>query len=481
MRISADELGRSRRGGMSPGFPIGLQTPTPWTIPEPPPGVLPPGAPTMAMDDGLTGLLGWAGGYAGMYGEGIAFMGFPYLAELAQRAEYRRPSEQIAKEMTRKWIKLTSAGDGDKTDKLAAIDVELERLKAAQIFRRAAEHDGLFGSGRVFIDVGTSDSPDELKTPLIIDKAKIKKNAKLTLRNVEPLWVYPAVYNSSDPLADDFYRPQAWYVMGRQVHASRWLSFIGREVPDMLKPAYLFGGLSLSQMGKPYVDNWLRTRQSVSDLISAFSQMILKTVMASTLSGASGTGLDDRAALFNNYRDNSGLFLLDKETEDFANVSAPLGTLDKLQAQAQEQQASVWGIPLVVLLGITPSGLNASTDGEIAVWQAWVEAMQEHLFDDNVTKLIKIVQLVLFGEIDPDISHKWEPLGQMSALDLANVRKLDAETDTAYTGAGILDPIEVRGRIAAEEDSAYPDLVVDDVPEPPMDLTGANDPLQEAA
>ncbi|MGF6605041.1 hypothetical protein P3T23_009802, partial [Paraburkholderia sp. GAS448] len=48
----------------------------------------------------------------------------------------------------------------------------------------------------------------------------------------------------------------------------------------MLKPAYAFGCLSLSQIAKPYVDNWLRTRQSVSDLLHSFSTMVLKTNLA---------------------------------------------------------------------------------------------------------------------------------------------------------------------------------------------------------
>jgi hypothetical protein len=53
--------------------------------------------------------------------------------------------------------------------------------------------------------------------------------------------------------------------MGTEVHASRMPAFVGHPVPDMLKPAYSFGGLSLSQMAKPYVDIWLQTRESVGD------------------------------------------------------------------------------------------------------------------------------------------------------------------------------------------------------------------------
>lgn len=464
----------------------------PYTLPSAPPGFAPEGA-EMAMDDGLTGLYDWASGGMGypggtgsgsLVGEGLAFMGYPWLAELTARPEYRRGSEIVAKEMTREWLKLTAAGEGDKTDTLAQIDGELKRLKAQQVFRRAAEHDGFFGRGHIFLDMGTSDDANELATPLLIDKAKIGVGSKIKrLTNVEPLWAYPADYNSTDPLAPNFYKPQAWQTRGKKVHVSRWLTFISREVPDILKPAYMFGGLSLSQMGKPAVDNWLGTRQSVADLISAFSQMILFTDLNATLAGASGTGLADRLTLFNNFRDNSGVMAVNKDSEDFKNVSAPLGTLDALQAQAQEHMPSVWGIPLVVYFGITPAGLNASTDGELAAWNTWVQAQQEAMFNDNITKLLQIVQLSLFGVIDPDISHQWVALGKLSEVDKANIRKTDAETGAILIGDGTLFPAEERARIAHDEETLYPGLNVDDLPD--VDLTDPaddpDDPLAEAA
>ena len=64
----------------------------------------------------------------------------------------------------------------------------------------------------------------------------------------KPTWSYPGVYNSSDPLAEDFYKPHTWYVFGKEVHRSRFLTLLSREVPDMLKPAYSFGGISMSQL-----------------------------------------------------------------------------------------------------------------------------------------------------------------------------------------------------------------------------------------
>lgn len=40
------------------------------------------------------------------------------------------------------------------------------------------------------------------------------------LRVFEPIWTYPGMYNSTDPLRRDFYQPQTWFVMNRQVHAN---------------------------------------------------------------------------------------------------------------------------------------------------------------------------------------------------------------------------------------------------------------------
>ena len=110
-----------------------------------------------------------------------------------------------------------------------------------------------------------------------MSKDKIGKGMLKRLRVIEPVWTYPSSYNATDPLKPDWYKPSSWFVQGKEVHSTRLLTFIGREVPDLLKPAYSFGGLSMSQMVKPYVDNWLRVRQSVSDLISTFSTSGIKT------------------------------------------------------------------------------------------------------------------------------------------------------------------------------------------------------------
>ena len=243
--------------------------------------------------------------------------------------------------------------------------------------------------------------------------------------------------------------------MGKNVHASRLLMFSSRPVPDMLKASYNFGGLSLSQLAEPYVNNWLRTRDSVGDMLHSFSVSGIKTNMAAELSGASSTTLSDRAKLFNELRDNRGVFLLDKETEEFFQFNTPLSGLDALQAQAQEQMASVSSIPLVKLLGISPAGLNASSDGEIRVFYDYIHAEQESIFRDPLKKILDIIQLDMYGEIDPEITVEFDQLYQLDEIQRSTVRKSDADTDAVLIASGVISADDARERLIADKSNGY--------------------------
>lgn len=433
------------------------------------PGVVPESAKTdaayMALDSAACSRIYE---YANTAYCGMGFPGYPYLSELTQRSEYRSPSETTAMEMTRKWIKVTSKGDGDKSEKIEIIEAELERHNVQDVFRLAAEQDGFFGRAQIYIDIkGVNDQGRML--PLIVDPRTVKKGSLVGFKNIEALWTTPYAYNSDNPMAPDFYRPTSWFVLGKQTHATRLMTLISRPVPDMLKPAYNFGGISMSQLMEPYVNSWLRTRDSVSDLLHSFSISGIATDMGSTLTGGSGDDLFKRAQLFNQIRDNRGLMLLDKEAEEFFQFNTPLSGLDKLQAQSQEHMAAPSHTPLVKLLGITPSGLNASSEGELAVYDDYIAAMQMNLFGAPLKTVIEIIQLDRFGEIDPAISYEFNPLKQMNGTELAAIRKSDADAAAVMIDKGVISPLEERTRLASDPNSGYSSLDVEDLPEAPED------------
>lgn len=457
----------------------------PFVMPRYAPGVLPDGKTTMAMDDGpnqqIQATFQFGSQFHGAFAEGIGFMGYPYLASLSQRPEYRIPSEVIAEEMTRKWIVLKAEGKEDKSAKVAALTRAMNRYKLREAFRDATELDGLMGLSFIHIDLGTSDDPAEMATRLILTPEKIAKGSLKGFTVVDPTWCSPINYSTENALEPDFYKPQAWFVVGAHVHTTRLLPIISRPLPDILKPAYNFGGLALSQMLKPYVDNWLRTRQSVSDLINAFSIWVLETNMTAALGGEGGDDLDARLNLFTLLKNNRGAIAIDKEQEALSNVSAPLGTLDKLQAQSQEHMASVTRIPLVKQFGITPTGLNASSDGEIRTFYDSIHGRQERVYNDPLTICLKVIQLSEFGEIDEALTHEFVQLWELDEAGKAAVEKTKADTGAVLTAGGIITPDEERKRIASDPESDYNGLEGDapEMPDPETEPNEEDDPTSK--
>ena len=441
----------------------------PFRMPDVAPGVI-PASHKIAIDSAMNDIYAYAS-IDNAASEGVAFIGFAALAALTQRSEYRRPAEIIAKEMTRKWIKLQAAGEDDKTDKLKKIDAEFKRLGVQEAFTKATEQDSFYGRSQIYLDTGDTDNAAELKTPLFDNPTKISIGKLQRIRVIEPIWTYPNKYNTDSPLREDYYKPQTWFVMGTEVHDSRMLTFVSRQMPDILKPAYSFAGLSLTQTLMPYVNNWLRTRQSVSDILHSFSVFVLKTDMSSMLNNGAGAYEQARFDLFNAVRDNQGILAINKDTEEFANVSVPLGSLDHLQAQAQEHQASATGLPLVILLGITPSGLNASSAADLDVFYSFIAAQQANLFKPQLSRLLNIVQLSLFGEIDPEIGFHFEPLRALDEGQIVEARNTEATTDCMLIDHGVISAQEARARVANQFESAYHGLDLNsDLPEiPPVD------------
>ena len=242
------------------------------------------------------------------------------------------------------------------------------------------------------------------------------------VRPVEATWCSPQGYETTDPLSPDWYKPRTWHVMGKELHASRLLTLIPFPVGDLLKPSYFFGGRSLIQMAKPYVDNWLQTRQSISDLIKAFTIFVLHTNLSTTLAGDMDESVYDRIALFNKFRDNNGAFVIDKDSEDFANVSAPISGVDHLQAQAQEHMAAVYRIPLVKFLGISPTGLNASSEGELRVYYDLIKSTQEFLLRAPLQIVLDLLQIELFGDVDNAITFDFFPLYELTEAEQSQMR-----------------------------------------------------------
>lgn len=149
----------------------------------------------------------------------------------------------------------------------------------------------------------------------MIDPRTIEQGSLKALVHIEPMWTSPRpTCQHPRPHRTRFHhKPKQWYIMGQTVHDDRLLTLVSRPVPDMLKPAYNFGGVSMSQLMQPYVNRWLRTVNSVSDLVNGFHYRASKR--PDILSGGcDDVNLQARADLYNQYATIAAV-CVDKEEE----------------------------------------------------------------------------------------------------------------------------------------------------------------------
>lgn len=392
------------------------------------------------------------------------FLGYALLSSIAQDPLIRAGIETIADDMTRKFIDLTSQGEEDLSAKISELESDLQRFRIKSLFNRALSTTGYQGGCLVYIDMGELDD-EEKKVPLYLDSSTFKQGSFKGFKIIEPINVYPGVYNSSDPTADDYFNPETWYILGKEYHKSRFLYFAQNEVPLLLKPLYNFFGISLSQQVLEYVQNFTENRRSAQRLLNKFSLTIWKTDMSAFLSGGDCNSLTQRVKYFNAQRNNDGTALIDKELEDMVQINTPLSGVTDIVSMSLDLAPVILGISKDKYFGDLPKGLNASSEGTNRIYYDKIQSLNEKICYDNVEKVIKILQLNRYGEIDDNISFQFAPLWEMDERERAEINKIHADTAAVYVDRGCLSQEEIRGALAANPDSGYSNIDVDDVPE----------------
>lgn len=418
---------------------------------EPLPGVIPDAQKdaTLAMDSTPYDVLN----SMSIGGEYSGFRGYPILATMSQQVEYANMNSVMADEMTRNWIEVKSTEEGDEFIDL--MEDALEKYDVKRLIHEAVKQDSMFGVAHIYIDVGANQDDVELEKPLFLDPRKIAKGSLKGLRVVDPTWIYPAMYNTRWPLAPDFYKPQAWFVMGQTVHESRFIDIISRPVPDILKPSYNFGGLSLTQLMEDYVCDWREAKKNVIRILKTLRMRALQTDMDARL--AEPGQFDKRIKLFTQLQDNFGIWVIDKE-EDLLHQQTSLSELSNLLSNYQDQMCIPARITNLKLLGNAPAGLNASGDAELETWHETISGMQERDIRRALENIFKIIQLSEFGELKPDLYFEFRPLDEVSDDDRANTNKTRVDTIVAAAEGMLVSSEEARDALKSIEGAGFENL-----------------------
>lgn len=380
------------------------------------------------------------------------FMGYPVLANLAQKSENRIACEQSVNEIFRKGFKVKSNDTkADRDNIINQIEDAFEAFGIEKHLKRVGFNAEAFGNSHLFVKLKGDEN--ERDKELMIDPTKIKKGDIEGFRVVEPMWTYPQAYNAIDPISPDFFVPQMWYVMGRMVHASRMKQLVLYSVPDMLKPSYNFGGLSLIQMMLPYVTNWESVRDDIPRIIMSFRTYVWKTDMATYLQdrGEFNRRIDTLAYGKNNH----GVLAIDQTLEELEQMNTALTGLNDLLVQQQKLLCMPSRLSVTSMTGSQPSGMNASGEGERDAQHENVANKQKNGYKPLLDWILKLVCFNEFGEWYEDLYIDFNPLDEMSDEEIANINKTKAETYSILIADEVITPEQAHKVLASDEDSGF--------------------------
>lgn len=357
---------------------------------------------------------------------------------------------------------------------------ELERLdrkyKIRQNLKEASFFRNVFGIRLVWFKFSCFTDEDYAKK---FDARKILPNTYEGMAQIDPYWASPLITGNALTMGDiSFYTPEWWQVSGRKIHRSHFVILYGQEVADVLKPAYLYGGIPLTQRIYERVYAAERTANEAPQLALTKRMTVRYTDLAQAV--ANQDDFESAISFGSQYQDNYGVQVagIDERVE---RHETSLADLDATIMTQYQLVAAIAEVPATKLLGTSPKGFGASGDYEIKSYHEKLREMQSADLDPI---LKRHYQALVLSEMTDKATIKavWEPLDKPSAAELATINKTKADTDVALAGLGALDGAAVLNRLINDEHSGYTGLSLEDLPEPEptMPMGGLNGPQNPA-
>lgn len=354
-------------------------------------------------------------------------------AFLANDSIINNAISKIANEIFRKGgkIVLENQEPDFETEFIKKLEKRIDKLKFFDTLHKAVMTTLTYGGALIYIDTNIGQN-STLADPIYFKKDFITSETIINLRVIEPYLCGAVDVNSSNPLNNDFMQPSKWYISGAGiVDKTRLVSLSFFNAPDMLKPLYNYFGISLPQFMKDFVKIADGARQALGDIFTRFRTTILKT----DLSKISAQEAMDRVGAINKLRNNLGTLLLTSD-EEYVESITNLTNLDKLLAQMQENIAVSARMPAVKLLGLTPSGFNATGDFDLKSYYDEVMSYQNSIIKPIIEKFLHIFALELGFDLYP--KYEFENLNTENALNQAQINATESQVVNNLIQSGII-------------------------------------------
>lgn len=339
---------------------------------------------------------------------------------------------------TRKWRTLLI----DDPDKKEEIETSLDEFDVKEKYNLAAKWARVYGGSAIVIIID-GDNPED---PLLIDRIQQGKLKNLIV--LDRYNIYPDIPNRNI-LSTNFGQPEYYTVSrdGQRIHHSRIIKFMGDVTTIMeLEQRNFWGNSIYTFMYEPISDSQI-TSQSISNLVFESNVDVYKIEGFNALIAE---GDDDlavkRLKLAHEMKGIINGIALDKE-DDYEKKSNTFAQLPEIDDRFIQKVAGASGIPVTRLLGISPSGMNATGESDMLNYYDLVQSLQENYFRPKLNIIDSVITANLYGEVF-EFEYKFKALRQLSEKEQAEVDFTNAQRDQIYLDQDVINTDDVQAQLA---------------------------------
>jgi len=326
----------------------------------------------------------------------------------------------------------------------------LDDLETVSTFIEARQWSRAYGGAAILL--GIDDGAKDLTQP--VNEKTIK--AVRFLVTLRPRECWPVKW-SSNPRSAMYGKPVEYAVQREtngavaaktfNVHHSRLIRLDGIRVSRRHTRANRgWGDSVLNRLFEPLAD-FQQSFKTVPNLIADFAQGVHKIKgLAELLMANEEEAVTKRLEMLDMMRSVLRSLVIDSE-DDFQRHQTPVAGLPDLLDRCAKRFAAAAGMPVSLLMGDAPAGLNATGEQNTRWWYDEQSADRELKVKPAINRLVRLILLSSEGPTGGKEPEKWSVefanLWTPTEAELADIRGKVANADKAYVDAGVLTPEEV--------------------------------------
>jgi len=374
----------------------------------------------------------------------------PELCELFHGDDIARRVTQIyPQEMTRKGFRV--GFPKDTTVDRDALSKLLVTLDVMPKFFEGLVWGRLYGGAVGVLGVNDGLEPEEP-----VNEDRIQSIDFINI--IDKRFIQPKVWQN-DPMAADFGEPIVYQInpqttqgtvirMSTEVHRSRLIIFPG-VLTSTDKAANNDGwDNSIMQTLRPVIRDFQSNWNAVGNLVQEASVGVYKIKgLLGLLASGKKEVLLKRTQMIDTAKSVARSIIIDADEEDYSRIGAQLTELSSLLDRYMLRLAAAVEVPVTILMGQSPAGMNATGDSDFRWFFDNVTTQQTNILTPLLNKLLKLILLSSEGPTSGVLPTMWDinyhPLWASTPKEQAEVEKLTAERDKIYVDIKVLKAQEI--------------------------------------